>query len=192
MLRRTLHAAVAHPRVYDRVQRLVGAAQIASRIAPYLADAAGQSVLDAGAGTGSLRAIVPASATYLWLDNDRQKLAGAAGPGLFVLGDATSIGLRDKSVDVGLCVAVSHHLTAVELPMLVAELARVVRRRIIFLDAVQSGGVGGLLWRYDRGSYPRSAETLCAALAVGFEAEHMEMFAIYHRYVLWVGRPREG
>jgi ubiquinone/menaquinone biosynthesis C-methylase UbiE len=112
-----------------------------------------------------------------------------------MLGDATRLGLKDKSVDYATCTAVTHHLTDTELSAFVHELARVVRCKLILQDAVQSNGwISRLLWKYDRGSHPRSAQALIAALEIGFAIEHVEYYSIYHRYLLVVGipRPRPG
>ena len=87
---------------------------------------------------------------------------GISGPrigvGSSLLGDGTQIGLRDKSVDYGQCIAVTHHLTDAQLPKLVAELARVVRKKLFFLDALDTDAwQSTLMWKYDRGSNPRTA-----------------------------------
>lgn len=183
MLAPIVHALVARPAIYNLVQRLAGATVLHRRLAPYLADA--QTVLDVGAGTGMLRALVPGA--YVWLDTDQQKLRGYAGD-CALLGDATALPMAAQSIDTGLCVAVSHHLCDAALPRLFSELARVCRR-VIFLDAVWSPERwrGRLLWRYDRGAHPRTAESLRAAMAARFRLEAWETMTVQHRYVLGVG-----
>jgi ubiquinone/menaquinone biosynthesis C-methylase UbiE len=171
VLTRLLHRIAADPRAYDAVQRLVGCRQNLRRLAPHLADSGGQIVLDLGAGTGTCRRLVPPSGRYVWLDNDPRKLRAfrARQPSATaVLGDAARIGLRDKSVDVILCVAVSHHLQDGELRDLLAECARVCRGKLIFLDAVKQSAsrLSRWMWKYE------------------------EQYAVLHHYVLWVGRPK--
>lgn len=162
---------------------------------PYLQQMENQTVLDVAGGTGNYASLLPQSATYLWLDKDHQKLKGFQKKwpsSLAILGDATRIGLRDKSVDSALCIALSHHLSDKELNSLFSELARVVKRKCIFLDAVENKGskISNLIWNYDRGSHPRSAEMICTAIERWFKLEQVEHYSIYHRYLLCAGTSR--
>jgi SAM-dependent methyltransferase len=186
---------VSNPCVFNQVQYLFGFKENCRRFAPYLAQTDSQIVLEVGAGTGNLAPLLPRSATYLWLDNDLKKLQGFGSrwpTGLAILGDATRICLKDKSVDYALCIGLTHHLTGIELPLLFNELARVIRQRLIFQDGVVNGEskISNLLWKYDRGRYPRSAHDLCSAIEPWFEIEQEELYTIYHRYILCVGKPR--
>ena len=72
------------------------------------------------------------------------------------------------------------------------EISRVVRRQIVFVDAVARPrlSVGGLLWALDAGSYPRSEEQLLAAIADAFVCDRVETYEIYHRYLMCVASPR--
>jgi SAM-dependent methyltransferase len=186
---------VARPVVYDAIQAVAGLRHTRRRLAPFVAHLEGD-LLDVGGGTGLILPLLPATARYLWLDNDPLKLRGfrlRAGPGARgILGDATRLCLRDASVDLAVCIAVSHHLAPGDLERAVAELARVVRRRLVFLDALDrpSSWVSRVLWRLDRGSFPRSAEALRGVLEQWFEVEHVERYTVYHEYMLWAGRPR--
>ena len=184
---RALESIVAVPAVYDLVQRLAGAESLFRRMRPVLAQTEGAVVLDAGAGTGSLEALLPPSAHYLWLDTDSQKLTGfrkkSTAPA--ILGDATRIPLRDRSVDWAMSIGVSHHLDDDELGRMLDELRRVANRRLFFLDAVLNPTyTSRLLWRYDRGRHPRSADTLRRLLAARFTIVSDEEFTIRHRYLL--------
>ncbi len=189
------HKLVAQPRVYDWVQKAVGAHAVGRFIAPHLAESAGHSLLDVGAGTGNNRKLTPDSTRYIWMDNDAQKLSGFRGkesPELCVMGDGTQLCFRDKSIDYGLCTAVLHHLTDDELSRLIDELGRVVRRRLIVLDAVACAErmVSNMLWKYDRGSFPRTGERIRAALERRFRLEHVGELTVYHRYILCVASPQ--
>jgi len=140
---------------------------------------------------------MPAEVRYIWLDSDPQKLRGfrAKGlPGMMILGDAARIPLRDRSVDVALCFLMSHHLTDEELSALFRELARLCRNKMIFLDALNEPGsfVSRLLWKYDRGSHPRTVATLHELITGSFNLIYAEQFKIYHTYVLWVGEPKRS
>ncbi len=155
----------------------------------------GESVLDVGAGTGNYNKIMPAGIGYIWLDSDPQKLRGFRAkrlPGMMILGDAARIPLRDRSVDVALCFAMSHHLTDEEVSALFRELARLCRKTVIFMDAVDEPGsfASRLLWKYDRGSRPRTVATLRELITGSFNLTYTEQFKIYHSYVLWVGEPK--
>jgi hypothetical protein len=46
---------------------------------------------------------------------------------------------------------------------------------------------GRVLWRLDRGSYPRSAEELQEKLERKFKVIHWEKYSIYHEYVFGIG-----
>jgi ubiquinone/menaquinone biosynthesis C-methylase UbiE len=133
---------------------------------------------------------LPPSARYLWLDSDSPKLAGFRGKSQApaILGDATRLPLRDGSVDWALAVGMSHHLTDPELSRTLDELRRVVRKRLFFLDAVVTPGyTSRLLWRYDRGRHPRSADVLRKQLAMRFNIVSDEEFTVLHRYLLVTG-----
>jgi uncharacterized protein YbaR (Trm112 family) len=186
-----VRSIVGIPFVYDAVQRLAGSEGISRRIRPILRDAGGTLVLDAGAGTGNFEALLPGSARYLWLDTDTNKLAGfrAKSQAPAVLGDATRMPLKDRSVDWALAVGMSHHLDDDELGRLLDELRRVVRERLFFLDAVVTPAYKSrLLWRYDRGRHPRSANVLRTQLALRFDIESDEEFTVRHRYLLVTGK----
>lgn len=193
-----LEAVSSRPRVYDMIQRLAGLRVTQKRLAPFVTQLDGCSVLDVGAGTGLIVSLLPPTARYIWLDNDPVKLSGfrqrAGDRARCVLADATRLCLRDGGVDVAVCIAVSHHLASGELEQVIGELARVTRRRLVFLDALDrpSSLMSRLLWGLDRGSFPRSPETLCEILARRFEMEHAERYTVYHEYMLWVGRPRRS
>ena len=182
-------------RVYDCIQRCCGLARTQARLAPHVAETARGCVLDVGAGTGLYRTLVSPGARYCWLDVDRAQLARFRRrhpEEHAVLGDATCLPIATRSIDLGLCVAVSHHLSGPQLSSLFRELARVVCGRLVFLDAVRSDSswISRLLWRADRGAFPRRAECLLAAIEEQFIVDHVEQYALYHRYVLCVARPR--
>ena len=189
-----LRKLVGNPRLYDAIQIVCGLRHTHARLRPIMAETAGQVVLDIGAGTGLVVPLLPEVCRYVWLDNDPLKLAGA-GPAarrLAVIGDATRLCFGDRSVDVALCLALSHHLADGELEALMSELGRVVRHRLVVLDALAMPGrpVSRLLWAIDRGSYPRAGERLRAAIERSFVIETTDYYAVYHSYMLCTARPR--
>ncbi len=169
MLKRMLHRIVAHPQVYDAVQRLAGASKVErllSRRVPGRDRSA--RVLDVGGGTGISRNLWPDDCT-----------------------DATRIPIRDGSLDTVLCKLVTHHLTDQAMSALIDESARVLKDDgiFVFMDAVWAPRrpAGRLLWSLDRGTNPRRADTLRACISRRFRIRHWEHFSIYHEYVLCIG-----
>jgi len=192
-----LHRIVARPAVYDVVQKLCGCELSMHRIRELAADPAGITVLDVGAGTGNGLRALPPKARYLWLDNDPLKLTGLRVKGrtvMAVLGSATAMPLRSKSVDTALCIAMSHHLDDREVLDLFAELARVCRNRLVFVDPVEcpKSLVSRLLWMCDRGSHPRPAAVLRGLVQQRFAIESEEEYAIYHHYWICAARPLDS
>jgi ubiquinone/menaquinone biosynthesis C-methylase UbiE len=199
MLARLLHSVVARPLVYDLCQRAVGAKYVRERLAERIApQRAARMVIDIGGGTGAARAMWGEDSRYVCLDVDPLKLSGyvAKNPGgLALLADATDVPLIDGGVDAVVCTSVTHHLTDPLLDRMLAEAARVLKPagRLILLDAlwVEKLWAGRLLWKYDRGSFPRTGETLREAIARHFDIDTWDEFAVWHRYALIVGRPRK-
>jgi ubiquinone/menaquinone biosynthesis C-methylase UbiE len=195
MLRRLLGTVVANPWVYDAVQKMAGREENFRRLKPLLASAKGELLLEAGAGTGEIARILEPTTRYLWLDNDVQKLAGFRTKNknhLAVLADGTRIPLADHSVHSVLTSFVTHHLQSHELDLFLAELARVCRYQLVFLDGLEdrSSWVSNVMWRYDRGSHPRTEEHLLSKLRQYFELDVIQRYKIYHHYLLCTGRPR--
>jgi ubiquinone/menaquinone biosynthesis C-methylase UbiE len=194
VVRDLLHTITAQPIVYDAIQQLVGIQHSIDRLRPHLAETAGSTVLDVGAGTGLFFPAFPPSARYLWLDNDPKKLEGfrvRAPHAAAILGDGSNIGLADKSVDYATCIAIAHHLNDEQLDRFAGELSRVVRRKIFVIDPLYSDAwQSQLLWKYDRGSYPRTSEHLTSAIAQYFDIEHNDIYVVYHRYLLVVAQVR--
>jgi SAM-dependent methyltransferase len=150
-------------------------------------------VLDLGGGTGLLGSFWPPTCAYTCLDIDMLKLQGFLRKypaGIALLSDATQVPLKSCSVDVVLCALVTHHIPDALLAQLISESARVLKDtgRLVLMDAVWEPArwVGRLLWNYDRGSYPRTSETLYATISSHYAITHWEYFAVYHKYVLCV------
>jgi SAM-dependent methyltransferase len=183
------------PRLYDWVQSAAGCGRVFDRVSRHFLAEPDRCILEIGAGTGLLASRIPRGSRYIWLDPDRRKLdgflqrrRGLAAAAL--LGDGARLPLRDHSVDDVLCVAVAHHLDSGSLPLMLAEAARVCRGRLIFLDPVIAGSrISRLLWRLDRGSFPRHASELRREVSTRFEIEWSEEFEVHHRYWLAVARP---
>jgi ubiquinone/menaquinone biosynthesis C-methylase UbiE len=200
MITGLLHRVVARPWVYDLAQTLVGAntvrRRLAARIDP-LRDA--RLVLDIGGGTGSIAEFWSESSRYICLDIDPLKLQGfiAKNPtGTALLADATRIPIADGTVDVVLCTNVTHHLTDPLFDRMISECARVLKPegKLILSDAIWAPQrrAGRLIWRYDRGSFPRTAEVLRDAISKYLSIEQWDQFAIWHEYIISVAGHRNG
>lgn len=190
---RLLHRLADDPRVYDAIQRAVGYARVAARLRAELADTKGV-VLDVGAGTGAVEALLPPEATYVWFDYDVQKLRGYRGRnpgGLAVIGNARRLPFADGSVDVLVTVDVSHHLDDDGLRELLAEARRVTRGTMVFVDALRRDDLRSrLLWRYDAGAMPRDLSSLRDLVAESFVIDREQTFRVLHEYVLLRAHPR--
>jgi SAM-dependent methyltransferase len=193
-----LHRVVAQPVVYDAVQAMAGASELNRRLAARIGSLPPRAlIVDVGGGTGLPRSMLPDDSTYVCLDPDPVKLRGFMGkhrPGYAVCGDAAALPLPDGTVDLAVCKDVGHHLTDPQLALLFRECNRVLRlgARMIFIDAALAADRlrSRALWRYDRGSHPRSHDAMKQAMESEFQITEWETFAIIHRYVLGVGQPR--
>lgn len=196
MLIKYLHALVSIPWIYDRVQYLFGLKKTFEHLSPHLSQIENQIVLDAGAGTGNFAHLIPNTSRYIWLDNDLHNLKSFRKrniPGWAVPGNVTNICLKDKSVDYVLCANLAHHLTDEALALLFSELARVLRKKMFFFEPLQcpESWISNALWKYDRGSHPRSKQSLNLAIQKWFAIDYVEYFTIQHHYMFCIGLPIE-
>jgi ubiquinone/menaquinone biosynthesis C-methylase UbiE len=183
-------------RLYDLLQLVLGYRIAARRLQSALGDTRGRVLLDVGGGTGNLIPYLSEGTHYVCLDNDPEKLDRLLRkrPGtMAVLADATRLPFADKSVDETVCVAITHHLSDDALSLLIDELARVTRGRVTVFDPLREERTrrGKLLWRIDRGSFPRTEPELASFLVRSLTPQHQERFAIHHHYLLWAGVPHE-
>lgn len=190
------HRLVAHPFVYDLVQQAVGIKKIQARIATHIpALTQNANVVDIGGGTGIERTQFSVGVRYICLDIDKQKLDGYAakfGADNAIQADGTYLPLQDKCADFTLMIFVTHHIRDIFLDQLIAENARVLKPTgtCLFVDPVwqPNRSVGRLLWRYDRGSYPRSFDNLHQKIAKHFSNVAFERFAVLHEYGLYIAK----
>jgi hypothetical protein len=60
------------------------------------------------------------------------------------------------------------------------------------MDAVADGhAVSRLLWRFDRGAFPRSAERLRRVLEEVMNITDSSSLQVFHRYEMYAGAPRK-
>jgi SAM-dependent methyltransferase len=185
---------VSNAWIYDQVQdRIAKLGAIRERVRAEGASFSG-SVLDVGAGTGNFLDVLPAQAEYVGIDPDPAKIERLTKkfPEVAALvADGTNLPFDHKSFDYAVCIDVSHHLDASQLRRLVAEAARVTRRELLFIDAIwiPRSAVSRALWAIDRGRFPRSAETMLAALREHFELVSVDYVRFSHRYVIVHAKP---
>jgi SAM-dependent methyltransferase len=194
MSKRILDRVTDSPAVYDLVQTLAGYPLLARRLRQLMGSTAELAVLDAGAGTGALGALLDDTASYVALEIDERKierLRPRRPHATVIHGSVTSIALPDDSVDLSVLVNVAHHLADDELERALNELSRVTRTRVVVADPVANGPLAGrALWRIDRGSHPRTAEELGAAIARHFDVEEVGRLTLLHRFALISARVR--
>jgi ubiquinone/menaquinone biosynthesis C-methylase UbiE len=189
-----MNQVLEHPRVYDLIQTLGRWHVTARRLEEVMADASGRVVLDVGAGTGNLAPLLPTDAEYMAIDIDPARIRSLerkVPTARCMVGSALETGLEDKAADWSVCNGLAHHLEDEDVPRLIAELARVTRERLVFVEPLWPGKhlINGLLWRYDRGSHPRPESTILAALRAHFVLERVERFWPSQELLLCVARP---
>jgi ubiquinone/menaquinone biosynthesis C-methylase UbiE len=184
-----LHRLAARSRVYDAIQFVTGGPVVAGIMRRWLAGARG-IVVDVGGGTGRLKTLLPSNARHVCVDVDGLKLSGYAAKfddALAIHGEASMLPFRSGAVEAITFVAVSHHLSDEQLTRVLDEIARVQSSRgtFFFFDAIQVPDrfVSRLLWRHDRGAYPRTKEQLVAVLHRHFRVVDCFEHTIVHRYV---------
>jgi ubiquinone/menaquinone biosynthesis C-methylase UbiE len=196
VLTNVLHWLVKHPAVYDAAMVAVGARQVEQVLREQFARLALSGVvLDVGGGTGAWRPLLPAEITHICLDLDPLKLRGFRQKftdGVALLADASALPFKRESVDAVLCAFMAHHLDDRTLERMIDEAERVLKPGglLVFADPlfVRRRWPGRLLWRYDRGRFPRTLEAHRSAVARRFRVVTEQRFAVVHAYVLLVGR----
>jgi ubiquinone/menaquinone biosynthesis C-methylase UbiE len=196
MLNRILHRIAAYSSAYDALQVLAGRPLISRALRKWLASANGLTI-DVGGGTGNLKALLPAgNVSHVCVDRDPRKLSGYvakfrdARP---LYGDATRLPVRNRTAPVVAMVAVSHHLTDVELDEALGEIARIQAPAgtFFFFDAllVPERLISRFLWARDRGAHPRTAVDIVARLQKNFQIVEQFEYTVWHRYLACRCRP---
>ena len=189
---RLLHSS----HTYDLIQLLAGDRQFRRRLASHMAPFSTASrVADLGGGTGPGQH-APMWRRYVCLDLDPAKLRRfrARWPaGVAVAGDATACPFVDATFDGVVCAKVVHHLDDEQLPAMLAEAARILKPggTLILADAVRSTRwIPRLMWRLDRGAFPRTAADIRRSLRQHYAVAIWDQFrlALFHDMVLCVAR----
>ena len=194
MIAPILHRLVSIPLIYDWVQRIAGWGKVKNElIACIHYDGFLGSVLDVGGGTGLNKSILSPEIPYLCLDIDADKLCGFLkkySRGRAVQADATQLPFAAASFDTVFCTAVFHHIDDRQLSLVLAELARVVRAggKLIVQDPIWRSTCwpGRLLWRYDRGAFPRTPTELSERIQSIGKIAYWKEFSYLHAYMVAV------
>ncbi|MCU1336543.1 MAG: SAM-dependent methyltransferase [Bryobacterales bacterium] len=198
MILKALHRVASFGPVYDLIQTVGGIELVYRRFRRALGEHPYHNVLDLGGGTGRIRNLLSSDCNYYCLDNEAPKLLHFRRRNknaLAILGDATATPVADASMDLAICVAVSHHLNDLELQRMVLEITRILRPggRLLFYDALwkPKWWPGRLLWSLDRGSNPRTKEALLSIIAKHTRILHQEEFRQAHEYLLLIASADE-
>jgi SAM-dependent methyltransferase len=190
-----LQGPVKSARIYDLVQHFAGDRRLLARLTPHLDGLPSNALLvDLGGGTGLMRR--GSSATYVCVDLDLDKLRRfrrGRSNGLAVVADAGACPFPTARCDVVLCAKVVHHLDDSVLRATLSEAARILKSdgTLILVDAIRSNRwMPRLLWRLDRGSFPRSANEIRTAVAADFRILDWDQFRLapFHDIVLCTAR----
>ncbi len=159
------------------------------------------SVLDVGCGFGHLaRYFTYCDYTGIDLDPTRIHWArenlGEGSRRRFIVGDVCRMDLPAKSFDKAIGYGILHHLSDRDASRCLAELARVVKGKIVFSDPVYSKYhvVNNLLCRLDRGEFVRQAPEYLALVGRHLGVERHRVFYARNglaKYFLIACRPRE-
>jgi hypothetical protein len=99
------------------------------------------------------------------------------------VGDATELPFPALCFDISLCVDISHHLPDAAWPRMLAELRRVTRGTLVFLDAVRVDS------RPLSRRHPRRRDEILDAIGREFQVRSVVDFSVYHRYLLCTATP---
>ena len=72
------------------------------------------------------------------------------------------------------------------------QLAQICRKKLIFMDGYRYDPslISNLMWRYDRGSYPRYPDAILTAIQKWFDIDRKAEFAVYHHHLVCTGTPK--
>jgi ubiquinone/menaquinone biosynthesis C-methylase UbiE len=182
---------IAEAMLYDLVQLAAGSRKVRARLESHLRSLNGRYVLDIGAGTGTYIGVIRGAARYVALDLDASKLARLTRrhpDAETVIGDARRLPFGNDTFDTALCIFVAHHLDDAGFGRMLDETQR-VSTQLVLLDPLRTHRIRGrLLWRIDRGGYPRTESEILSAIGQRFEIETTERFTIHHTYLLCCAR----
>ncbi len=151
------------------------------RLTAALAMEDGERLLDVGCGTGICAQLargpyVGVDTFMPYLDFCRRRVVGRSY--LFVAANAADLCLGDGVFDKAIVASMVHHLDDSAADRLLAELRRVVRKRVVLIDAALdiANPIERFILSHDRGDYVRDGAALRALLSRHFDIEDEETF----------------
>jgi SAM-dependent methyltransferase len=106
-----------------------------------------------------------------------------------VQASACKIPLDSKSFDLCIMFAVAHHLNDEEFRLSLCEIERLLRPggKFILMDAIWNPANlrGRFLWALDRGSFPKTQETLMNRLGEHFSIQSTRNWKVHHEYAIF-------
>jgi ubiquinone/menaquinone biosynthesis C-methylase UbiE len=188
----------SNPWIYELSHRIAKT----NRLDPVLAAHTGglsscSRVLDVGGGSGSAQSLWSSDCLYVCLDIDGAMLR-AFRPrrprSQAVQADALRLPISDHSVDQVLYKFVCHHIPDEALGRLFQESRRVLKEsgRLLLVEPIwrSDSRVSRILWRYDRGSHPRTPDSLSSSISEHFVVHHTQRLKTWHTFAFYVATPK--
>jgi SAM-dependent methyltransferase len=153
----------------------------------------GETLLDVGSGTGNYRSSFACQYSGIDINPNYIKMASSRLDGRFMVMDGTRLEFADETFDHVVSVAILHHLTDEQVVQLVSEARRVCKPsgRVHLLDAILPVTpyftFKRIIFRLDRGEYPRTHEHLCGLIAKAGPISSREIMAGPLHDVAYVG-----
>ena len=151
------------------------------RLARVLDAQPGERILDVGCGTGVgtrllRQGYVGIDVEIPYLHYARRQATGS--DCAFASMSAAALGFHARSFDKALLINVAHHLDDVLLDEFLVEVARVVRRSVVVLDAAPdtANRVSRFILAHDRGKHVRPRRELRTLLERRYDVTHEEVF----------------
>ncbi|MBL4653818.1 MAG: class I SAM-dependent methyltransferase [Flavobacteriales bacterium] len=193
MIRKIIHSIVAIPVVYDLAQYVLGGRVVVPKFQKQCEQITFSDgwIVDYAGGTGRARTFFKQISKYLLLDIDMVKIKGFRKKypnDLVCHADVTCPPITPESADLVMAQSLMHHLTDEQMNAMFDEIPRILKPGGMLLIceplANSSRYWGRLLWRYDRGSFPKPLDSLLAKVQENHTIIHQETFTVLHDYLI--------
>lgn len=175
-----LYRILRNPRAYSGLQRALtrGDSTLATFVARHVRPDSGATLIDFGAGTGAVRAVLPDSVSYVAIEPNSaycEAMREAFGSSASIeCGAVETLERHTGTADIVLVLAVLHHVDDAEARRIMAAAHGALRAggRLVTIDPCLHDGqhpVARLLARVDRGPYVRSPAAYAALAKAAFE-----------------------